>query len=89
MESVGVRELKAHLSEHLRRVQAGARLTITDRGRAIATIGPAEPRPDTGWAVEMAVRGHAHWNGGRPKGATARAKLKGGAASAMIIEDRR
>jgi len=89
VELVGVRDLKARLSAHLRRAQAGARLTITDRGRAIATIGPAESSPETGWAVAMAAEGHARWNGGKPRGATPRAKLRGGSASAVIIEDRR
>jgi prevent-host-death family protein len=43
MNTVGVRELKTHLSRHLRRVRSGARLIVTERGRAIATIDPVEP----------------------------------------------
>ena len=45
MQAVGVRELKANLSAYLRRVQAGQRVTVTDRGRAIAELVPAEPAP--------------------------------------------
>jgi prevent-host-death family protein len=41
MTHVGVRALKAQLSEHLRRVQAGERYLVTDRGVVIATLGPA------------------------------------------------
>ena len=37
---VSVRELKDHLSEYLRRVQAGERVVVTDRKRPIAEIGP-------------------------------------------------
>ncbi|MEY3340693.1 MAG: hypothetical protein RLZZ269_604 [Actinomycetota bacterium] len=37
---VGVRELKQHLSEHLRRVAAGEVIRITDRGLPIAEIVP-------------------------------------------------
>lgn len=37
---VGVRELKQHLSEHLRRVTAGEVIRITDRGVAIAILSP-------------------------------------------------
>ena len=37
---VGVRELKQHLSEHLRRVAAGEVIRITDRGVPIATLAP-------------------------------------------------
>ena len=36
MQTIGVRELKSNLSKYLRRVEAGERLTVTDRGRAIA-----------------------------------------------------
>lgn len=37
---VGVRELKAKLSEYLTRVAAGEELTVTDRGRPVARIVP-------------------------------------------------
>ena len=40
METVGIRELKAHLSRHLKRVRSGTRLMVTGRGRSIATISP-------------------------------------------------
>ncbi len=36
METDGIRELKAHLSRHLKRVRSGARLVVTARGRSIA-----------------------------------------------------
>jgi prevent-host-death family protein len=37
---VGVRELKAKLSAMLERAAAGEVITVTDRGRPIATLGP-------------------------------------------------
>ncbi len=37
---VAVRELKAKLSEFLQRAAAGEMITVTDRGRPIATLGP-------------------------------------------------
>lgn len=37
---VAVRELKAKLSSYLQRAAAGERITVTDRGRPIATLGP-------------------------------------------------
>lgn len=37
---VGVRELKAHLSEYLQRAANGERLTVTERGRPKAVLGP-------------------------------------------------
>lgn len=41
MRVVGVRELKASLSETLRDVRKGERIRVTSRGRAIADIVPA------------------------------------------------
>ncbi len=35
---VGVRELKARLSEYLARAQAGEEVVVTDRGRPVARI---------------------------------------------------
>ena len=41
MVRVGIRSLKTHLSEYLQRVKAGEKLTITDRGKDVATIVPS------------------------------------------------
>ena len=41
---VGIRELKAHLSEHLERVAAGEVINVTSRGRHIAQIVPVAGR---------------------------------------------
>jgi prevent-host-death family protein len=38
--NVGVRELKQHLSEYLRRVGEGETLRVTDRGVPVALISP-------------------------------------------------
>jgi prevent-host-death family protein len=37
---VAVRDLKAKLSSYLKRAAAGEQITVTDRGRPIAVIGP-------------------------------------------------
>ena len=49
METVRIADLKARLSEHLRKVRRGQTLTVLDRDRAIARIVPydAERRPLT------------------------------------------
>ncbi len=60
METVGIRELKTHLSRHLKRVRSGARLVVTERGRAIATISPADPPADVDWAHQLGAEGAAH-----------------------------
>ena len=40
MKDVKISDLKDHLSEHLRAVERGAEITVTDRGRPIARIVP-------------------------------------------------
>jgi prevent-host-death family protein len=89
METVGIRELKTHLSHHLKRVRSGARLLVTERGRSIATINPVEPPADVDWAHQLVAEGRAHWSGGKPTGARRPARITGKAASAIVLEDRR
>jgi prevent-host-death family protein len=94
MAEIGVRELKARLSEHLRRAQAGERLVVTDRGRPIATLGPAddvEKPAHPAWLQQLAAEGRVRLGtGGKPLGMHPRVKLKGGATvSQAVIEDRR
>jgi prevent-host-death family protein len=40
MSKVGIADLKAHLSEHLRKVRGGRTLTVVDRNTPIARIVP-------------------------------------------------
>ena len=89
METVGIRELKNHLSRHLKRVRSGARLVVTERGRSIATISPVEARPDAAWAEALVEAGHAHWNGGKPTGSRRPGKAAGRSISAVVLEQRR
>jgi prevent-host-death family protein len=42
MSKVGIADLKAHLSEHLRRVRAGRPLVVLDRDTPVAQILPYE-----------------------------------------------
>ncbi len=42
MKSVKIAELKDHLSEHLRAVERGAEVVVTDRNRPIARIVPID-----------------------------------------------
>ena len=89
MDRVGVRELKTHLSRHLKRVQAGERLLVTERGRSIATISPVNVPADVDWAHQLVLDGRAHWNGGKPTGAKRPATITGKTAASMVLEDRR
>lgn len=40
MDSAGIAELKARLSEYLSRVKAGEEVLVTDRGRPVARLVP-------------------------------------------------
>ncbi len=42
MKQVRISELKSHLSEHLRSVEAGEAIEVMDRARAIARVVPLE-----------------------------------------------
>jgi prevent-host-death family protein len=89
METVGIRDLKAHLSRHLKRVRAGMRLAVTERGRTIATINPVDAPANVDWAHQLVADGHAQWNGGKPAGAAHPSKLTRRTAASVVIEDRR
>ena len=68
MTTVGIRELKNRLSEFLRKVADGERVTVTDRGRPVAIMSPPDapaehetvarmvafPVPETNDRVELA-----------------------------------
>jgi prevent-host-death family protein len=41
---IGIRELRAHLSRYIKEVEEGAEITVTDRGRPVARISPANGR---------------------------------------------
>ena len=45
MKKVGIAELKAHLSEHLRAVRRGHSITVLDRETPVAQIVPIPKRP--------------------------------------------
>jgi len=90
METVGVRELKSGLSRYLKRVRSGARVTVTDRGRAIATIAPVILPADLKWADALVIAGRAQWAGGKPAGARRpEPTVSGRSVSAAVLEDRR
>jgi prevent-host-death family protein len=90
MQTVGIRELKTHLSHHLKRVRSGTHLLVTERGRSIATISPVEAPADVSWVNQLVAEGRAHWGGGKPTGAKNPVSVSGKqSASAVVIEDRR
>ena len=90
METVGVRDLKANLSRHLRRVRAGARLVVTDRGTPLATLAPVDASVEQEWAHRLVAEGRATWNGKPPRSPAKGVRQKGSTlASDAVLEDRR
>lgn len=89
MIQAGVRDVKNHLSEYLRRVRRGERIVITDRGRPIATLaGLAEGESDeAGW--RLVRQGLGEWSGGKPRGLSDPPRIPGRRAQEVVIEDRR
>jgi antitoxin (DNA-binding transcriptional repressor) of toxin-antitoxin stability system len=54
MQTVGLKVLKNKLSEYVRMAAAGETIVVTDRGRAIAEIGPPRRKPES--IIERGVR---------------------------------
>ena len=74
MKTVGLRELKNHLSEYVRHVRDGETVTVTDRGEVVAELVP--PRRQEGvhpGLEEMARRGDIRL--GKPLSPEQRARL--------------
>jgi prevent-host-death family protein len=61
-QTVSVRELRDHLSEYLRSVEAGATVVVTSHNRPVVRIVAAEPPPE-GLPEIPGVR----WSADRPK----------------------
>lgn len=87
--AVGVRTLKAQLSQYLTRVAAGEQITVTDRGRPVATISPIGQPSTPAWLRSVVADRRARWSGGKPKGLATRVPSRGKRASTMVLDDRR
>ncbi|MEO7274963.1 MAG: type II toxin-antitoxin system prevent-host-death family antitoxin [Vicinamibacterales bacterium] len=89
METVGIRELKAHLSRHLKRVRSGVTLVVTERGLSVATISPVDAPAGIEWAHRLVAEGRARWSGGKPVGSLRPVRvIAGGTVSDAVLEDR-
>ena len=86
---VGIRELKNNLSQYLDKVKQGENLAVTDRGKIIAYILPAEKSPSHDELIRMVREEKASWNGGKPAGSAKPAAAKGKPVSEIVIEERR
>lgn len=71
MESAGVADLKARLSEYLARVKSGEEVLVTDRGRPVARLVPVSAETvvsdeaETAWLRTMEKEGLVRLGSGR------------------------
>jgi len=86
--SVGMRELKAQLSAHLRRVKAGGTVVITEHGRPIGWIVPVPmDLPDR--LRVLVESGIVQWNGQRLQPLAPVAEAREGLSVAdLLLDDR-
>lgn len=92
MRTVGSRELKNRLGAYLKLVGKGETLIVTDRGKPVARIVPADAAQVESKTLdqvlkEMEAKGHLRL-GTRPFRRFKPVRTKGKPASQMIIEDR-
>lgn len=89
MAKVGIRELRNHLSRYLKQVKAGEWVTVTERGKAIAWLIPAQSDEISRELQDLLREGLASWGGGKPAGAMRPAPVHGRPISEIVVEDRR
>ncbi len=87
-QHIGIRDLKARLSECVRDVKAGGTVVVTEHGRPVARIIP-EPRPIGDRLRAMAKAGEIVWNGDAYRPEVPLARVKGTrTVSDLIVEER-
>lgn len=89
MYRIGIRELKNKLSYHIGQVKKGERITVTDRGRAVAVIVPTEETEVVEKLLNLVREGFALWEGGKPTGSPQPVPLCGKPLSDIVLEGRR
>jgi len=94
-KSVGIRELKTHLSRYVKEVKEGDEILVSERGRIIARLSPVEPHTEAArlqsLLLKLSAEGQVilpriHKKPARPAG---RKKVRGSPFSDAVIEDRR
>lgn len=88
----GIRELKAHLSNYLREVEAGKEIVITRHGEPVGIIVPArrEEKPVGERLEALRQAGVIEWSGKKPPSRDIVAEVNGNrTVSDLLLEDRR
>ena len=68
MTTVGIRELKAHLSMYIRLAAEGERVVVTHRGKDVVVMHA--PAPEHDGLRRLLESGMVKWSGGKPRGRT-------------------
>jgi prevent-host-death family protein len=90
MKPVGVRELKAHLSEYLRRAAAGETILVSDRKRQpFVKLAPVTRSADSAHLEELERAGLIQRGQGRPGQRPGKKKRSRRSVAGMVVEDRR
>ena len=92
MTSVGVRELRNHLSRYLEAVKRGEEIVVTERGRVVAHISPKGVPQDALLRRLAPLIAVGTVRVGRPRSVLRPhrpVKAKGRPGSRMLLEDRR
>ena len=85
METVGIKQLKAHLSRYVQKAHRGERVIITERGKEVAELIPLSSEREG--ALALASKGKLTWSGGKPAGLGG-ISVRGKPLSETVIEDR-
>lgn len=85
---VSVRELKNHLSEYLRRVQAGEDLTVTLRGRPVAHVTAVVTGGEMDAIARLKQAPGVVWPRENHREPLSRVRTDGLSLSAAVIEER-
>jgi prevent-host-death family protein len=84
---VAVRELKAHLSAHLRRAREGEPVVVTDHGLPCAVILPYPPATEEARFRMLYHQPSIQWNG-RATPLPSPVRLEGDSLAASVRADR-
>lgn len=83
MATVGIRELKAHLSHYVRLAREGERVIVTDRGTEVAELRAVTPvHPGL---RELIDSGMVKWSGGKPTSFPRRTTVRGEPISETVL----
>ncbi len=93
MSTVGVKELKDHLTQYLRRTKQGEEVVVTERGKPIAIIQPIQSAGPVvslqARLAKLAARGLLTLPTRKPLKKVRRVRVSGPPISRTILEDRR